>query len=271
VPSGGSWQNPDMTTNDPAGRGEVPVVLVHGNPETDAVWAPVADRLGRPDLHRPNLPGFGCPVPDGFDATKEAYVDWLVAWIDGLGRPVHLVGHDWGGALTVRVAETRPDLLVSWCSDAVGLFHPEYVWHDLAQVWQTPGDGEAMVEAMSGLDPADAVAGFEALGIPTAQATEFVAALDDTMGDCVLRLYRSAVPDLMAPWLAALGDASRRPGLAVRATDDPYTGDERLVVEAAGTAAAEVVTVDGLGHWWMLQDPDRAAALLTAWFARYEA
>ncbi len=265
-----------MTMSNPAAGGaarpdDVPVVLVHGNPETDAVWAPVADLLGRSAVHRPNLPGFGCPVPDGFDATKEAYVGWLIGEIGEIGRPVHLVGHDWGGALTVRVAETRPDLLVSWCSDAVGLYHPEYVWHDLAQVWQTPGDGEAAVEAMSGLDTELAVAGFEALGIPRAQAAAFVEALDDRMGDCVLRLYRSAVPELMAPWLAAVGDAARRPGLAVHATDDPYTGDHRLVAEAAGSAGAEVVTVVGLGHWWMLQDPALAARTLLDWFSRHEA
>ena len=32
-----------------------------------------------PTSSRRTLPGFGAPVPDGFDATKEAYVDWLVA------------------------------------------------------------------------------------------------------------------------------------------------------------------------------------------------
>ena len=259
-----------MTTNVTAGSGEVPVVLVHGNPETDAVWTPVAELLGRSDVHRPNLPGFGCPVPDGFDASKEAYADWLVGRIEALGRPVHLVGHDWGGALTIRVAETRPDLLVSWASDALGLCHPDYVWHDLAQVWQTPGEGEAAVEAVSGLDPADAVAGFEALGIPHAQATAFVAALDDRMGDCVLRLYRSAVPELLAPWRTALADARRRPGLAVHASEDPYTGGHQIVTEAAAGAGAEVATFDGLGHWWMLQDPARAADVLNAWFSHHE-
>ena len=92
--------------------------------------------------------------------------------------------------------------------------------------------------------------------------------LDDRMGDCVLTLYRSAVSELMAPWLAAVGEAGRRPGLAIRATDDPYTGDDRIVVEAAASAGAEVVTVEGLGHWWMLQDPGLAASPLLAWFAR---
>jgi pimeloyl-ACP methyl ester carboxylesterase len=259
-----------MTTDATTTPGAVPVVLVHGNPETDAVWEPVAARLGRAEVHRPNLPGFGCPTPHGFDATKESYVAWLVGRIEDLGRPVHLVGHDWGGALTVRVAETRPDLLVSWVSDAVGLCHPDYVWHDLAQVWQTPGDGEAAVEALSGLDPADAVAGFEALGIPHPQAVVFVDALDARMGDCVLRLYRSAVPELLAPWRTALADAARRPGLAVHATGDPYTGDRRIVTEAAAVAGAELATVEGLGHWWMLEDPTLAAELLAGWFRRHD-
>jgi pimeloyl-ACP methyl ester carboxylesterase len=264
-----------MTRTDPSNSGssdpgDIPVVLVHGNPETHAVWAPVADRLGRSNVHTPNLPGFGCPVPSGFDATKEAYVSWLVSEIEGLGRPVHLVGHDWGGALSVRVAETRPDLLVSWCSDAVGLFHPSYVWYDLAQVWQTPGEGEANVEAMAGMDPADAVAGFEALGIPKAQATAFIDAFDATMGTSVLTLYRSAVPELMAPWLAALADAAQRPGLAIHATDDPFVGDGSIIVEAAMTAGAESIELEGFGHWWMLQDPALAVRTLQSWFARHE-
>jgi len=264
-----------MTSADTPGggsgtSGEIPVVLVHGNPETPAVCAPVVELLDRSEVHTPRLPGFGCPVPPGFDATKEAYVDWLVGEIADLGRPVHLVGHDWGGALTIRVAETRPDLLVSWCSDAVGLVHPDYVWHDLAQIWQTPGAGEENVEAMAGLDPAVAVAGFEALGIPAPQATAFVEAFDATMGASVLSLYRSAVPELMTPWLAAAADAARRPGLAVHATADPFVGDGRLISEAAETTGAEVVTIDGLGHWWMLQNPALAAVTLTEWLVRHD-
>ena len=245
-----------------------PVVLVHGNPETPAVWDLVADRLGSRPVHRAHLPGFGTPVPDGFGATMDEYATWLAGEIEAVGTPVHLVGHDWGGALTLRVAELRPDLLASWASDAVGLLHPEYVWHDLAQVWQTPGAGEEAVAAMAALPAEDAVAGFEAIGIPRAQAAAFVAAIDDTFGRCVLALYRSAVPELLRPWRDALAQAAQRPGLAVRSTGDPYVGDGRLVAEAAEAAGAEVAVIDGCGHWWMLEDPERAAALLTAWFAR---
>ena len=100
------------------------IVLVHGNPETPAVWAPLIEAWGRDDIITPNLPGFGSPLPSGFAATKEAYLDWLIAELEAIGEPVDLIGHDWGGGLAGRLAMVRPDLLTSWASDAIGLFHP---------------------------------------------------------------------------------------------------------------------------------------------------
>ena len=45
------------------------VVLVHGNPVTDAIWNPLVDALGRDDVVRLSPPGFGAPLPDEFPAT----------------------------------------------------------------------------------------------------------------------------------------------------------------------------------------------------------
>ena len=53
------------------------IALVHGNPETDALWGPLVDELGRADVVRLSPPGFGAPLPDGFPATYLAYRDWL--------------------------------------------------------------------------------------------------------------------------------------------------------------------------------------------------
>ena len=39
------------------------VVLVHGNPETEAIWNPLVDAL---DVVRVSPPGFGAPLPDDF-------------------------------------------------------------------------------------------------------------------------------------------------------------------------------------------------------------
>ena len=118
------------------------VVLVHGNPETDAVWGPLVEALGRNDVVRLSPPGFGAPLPNSFSATFLAYRDWLVDELERIDEPVDLVGHDWGGCHVVNAVMHRPDLVRSWASDVVGLFDPDYVWHDMAQVFQTPEVGE---------------------------------------------------------------------------------------------------------------------------------
>ena len=50
----------------------MPAVLLHGNPETPVIWEPLVSHLSRTDVITPQLPGFGCPTPDGFGATKAA-------------------------------------------------------------------------------------------------------------------------------------------------------------------------------------------------------
>ena len=117
----------------------MPVVMVHGNPETDAVWRPLVAELGLPEVIRLSPPGWGAATPDGWTATVEEYRRWLVGELEEIGEPVDLVGHDWGGGHALNVAMTRPDLLRTWVSDLLGCFDPEYVWHPLAQRWQHEG------------------------------------------------------------------------------------------------------------------------------------
>ena len=245
------------------------VVLVHGNPETPVVWAPLVDAWGRDDVRCLQLPGFGCPRPAGFAATKEDYLAWLEDELGALGEPVHLIGHDWGGGLVGRLAMVRPDLLRSWASDALGLFHPRYVWHDAAQIWQTPIEGEALIAAMLDIPLVERAAGFAALGIPASSATQLADAADAVMGECILALYRSATQPAMAEWGADAHQASARPGLFLHATEDPYVGKGRGVFETAATMGAEVAELEGRGHWWMLEDPAGAAAVLDGWVAAH--
>jgi hypothetical protein len=61
------------------------VVLVHGNPETDAIWGPLVDALGRTDVVRLSPPGFGSPLPDDFPVTYVAYRDWLEGELEDIG------------------------------------------------------------------------------------------------------------------------------------------------------------------------------------------
>ena len=55
---------------------------------------------------------------------------------------------------------------------------------------------------------------------------------------------------------------ARRPGLAVVAEQDTVVGTEEQRRAAAALAGAQVVRLEGLGHWWMLQDPKCGAELL---------
>ncbi|MDV3128905.1 alpha/beta fold hydrolase [Mycobacterium sp. 21AC1] len=242
------------------------VVLVHGNPETEAIWGPLVEALGRDDVVRLSPPGFGAPLPDGFAATHLDYRDWLEDELVALGEPVDLVGHDWGGGHVVNVAMHRPELLRSWVSDAVGLFDPEYVWHDLAQVWQTPGEGEQLVDTMLGGTVADRTGQMAQLGIPQDIATSIATEQGPEMGRAILLLYRSARHPAMAEAGRALENAAARPGLSLLLTEDPYAGSEELRRRAADRAGARTQVLDGLGHWWMVQDPVRGAAALTGFW-----
>ena len=239
----------------------MPIVLVHGVPDTYRLWDPMRAHLSRRDVVAVALPGFDAPLPAGFAATKEAYVDWLVREIARLGAPVDLVGHDWGSLLVQRVVSLRPDLVRTWaCGD--GPIDEEYVWHDLAQQWQTPGVGEQIMEAMT----EDALAeGLPAAGLAADVAREVARHVDATMKDCILKLYRSAVR-VGAEWQADVGRVTR-PALILWSKDDPYV-EPRFAERLAARVRGELVLFEGCGHWWPQQRPAEAAAALERFWAR---
>jgi pimeloyl-ACP methyl ester carboxylesterase len=243
------------------------VVLVHGNPETAAIWQPLCAVLDRTDVDTLSPPGFGAPVPDEFGATSDDYLAWLTGELEQASEPVDLVGHDWGGGHVARLAMTRPDLIRSWAIDIGGCFAPDYVWHDLAQVWQTPGAGEEAVAAMISTPLDVAAARYESLGMPPPIARAVAEGVDDTMGRCILSLYRSAAQPALAQLGAQLGAASARPGLVLIATEDPYVGGEQRARWAAEKASARVALLPGQGHWWMLEDPRPGAEALRSFWS----
>jgi pimeloyl-ACP methyl ester carboxylesterase len=248
----------------------VPAVFVHGNPETPAVWSPLLEQLSRSDVVTPSLPGFGVPAPAGFGATKEEYVEWLVGELEAIGEPVDLVGHDWGGGFVLRVACTRPDLLRSWVSDVAGLLDPEYVWHDFAQLWQTEGAGEQWLADTLAAPNADTEALLVSVGVTPEAASDFVGALDEEMGRCILALYRSARQPALQEWAADAPAATQRPGLVVTGELDPFTGGPDKSRRSAERLGARYEELDGLGHWWMLEDPTRGARVIEAFWSQVD-
>ena len=233
----------------------MPAFLVHGVPDTHRLWDKLRSRLSRRDVLAPSLPGFGIAPSPGFQPTKEAYVDWLIDEIERAGEPVDLVGHDWGSLLVQRVVSLRPDLIRTWaCGD--GPIDREYVWHDLARQWQTPGVGEAIMAAMSGDALAD---GLAAGGVPAEDARAVASHVDETMKACILGLYRSAVR-VGEEWEDDVARVAR-PALILWSRDDPYVAP-RFAERLAARVRGELVLLEGCSHWWPLERPAEAAAAL---------
>jgi len=247
----------------------MPKVFVHGNPETSALWRSLVEVLearGVEDIVLLSPPGFGSPVPDGFEPTRLAYRDWLIAEIDAIDGDIDLVGHDWGAGHLYGLLAERPDLVRTWAADVAGMIHPDYVWHDMAQQWVQPTVGEEAVAALLGGAAQDRAALWEAFGMRTDVAADVAEGQDEAMGRCILGLYRSALVEEMHALGAALADTSLPKGLVIIATNDEYAGSPEMAHTMAARLEASTVTLEGLGHWWMFEGADQAAdALIEHW------
>jgi len=99
-----------------AGPADGPVVLLlHGFPELSESWRDVLPMLAAAGFHAvaPDLRGYG-----GTERPEKGYdLDTLANDVVELarylqpGRPVHLVGHDWGGLIAYHVAAMHPEVV----------------------------------------------------------------------------------------------------------------------------------------------------------------
>jgi pimeloyl-ACP methyl ester carboxylesterase len=238
-------------------------VFVHGVPETPLVWAPLVEQLERDDVALLQMPGFGCPLPDGFEPTMYRYADWMAAELADFDE-VDLVVHDWGALLALKVLADRPANVRSWATD-MGDLGADFRWHDTARTWQTPGEGEALIDGMVAASPADRAALLAAVGVPEADAPGMAASFDATMGVAILALYRSAT-DIGNEWGPGI-DAIQGRGLVISSMDDPFRNPDRAR-RLADRTGADLVELPDTGHFWMLQHPRRCAQILTEHWRR---
>lgn len=144
----------------------VPVVLLHGYPQTHAMWHRIADAL----LHEFrvilfDLPGYGrSDVPPDAEEhapyAKRAMAHEVVAAMERLGHDrFHVVGHDRGARVAYRLALDHPERVLSlaaldivptgtlWRTFSVARAMTFYHWLFLAQPAPLP-------ERLIGHDPA---------------------------------------------------------------------------------------------------------------------
>ncbi|MEL6671231.1 MAG: alpha/beta hydrolase [Bacteroidota bacterium] len=105
-------------------KGGLPVLLLHGFPETALMWKPLIQHLGKQGYYcvAPNLRGYASQArPRG----KAAYaLPLLVADIHQLVSELdwgkfHLIGHDWGAGIGWKYAHDFGQKLWSWSALSV--------------------------------------------------------------------------------------------------------------------------------------------------------
>jgi pimeloyl-ACP methyl ester carboxylesterase len=100
-----------------------PVVLLHGFPERASCWRDVAPLLHAQGLrtYAPDQRGYspGARPPRRRDYAIPELVGDVVALVESIGRPVHLVGHDWGATVGWAAAAHHPELVRSWTAVSV--------------------------------------------------------------------------------------------------------------------------------------------------------
>jgi pimeloyl-ACP methyl ester carboxylesterase len=88
-----------------------PVVFLHGNLETNAIWYGWVPRMAqRFRLLLPDLPGYGrSTVPSDFEWSLENFAKVTAEFLDKVGlESAHIVGAKTGGAIAMQFAATYP-------------------------------------------------------------------------------------------------------------------------------------------------------------------
>jgi pimeloyl-ACP methyl ester carboxylesterase len=261
----------------PTPEGAEPALFVHGLEGSSRNWTDLIDLLrSRLACEAVDLPGFGDspPRPDGRYSIA-ALAQTVIALIEKQRGPVHLIGNSLGGAVCVKVAATRPELIrtLTLISPALPDSRPRL---DLLRfpVMSLPRVGARLIRQYQVLPPERRVADVittcysdPALFSPARFATE-VAELTrrDSLGYASAVLTGS-VRTLTAEFLrkgrhSAWRDAARvtAPSLVIYGSRDRLV-DPRLAGRAAHQFRdAKIVVLPRTGHVAHMEHPGLVAA-----------
>jgi pimeloyl-ACP methyl ester carboxylesterase len=276
----GDYQVYVRSVPDPQDPGE-PALCVHGLEGSSRNWTDLMDLL-RPRLacEAVDLPGFGDspPRPDG-SYSIAALAQTVIALIERTGHaPIHLLGNSLGGAVCVKVAATRPDLIRTLTLISPAL--PDARLRlDLLRfpLMSVPGVGARLLRQLAQLPPerrvADVIANCysDPRRFGAARFAAEVAALTrrDTLGyaaDALVGSVRALTAETLRGGVPLGRPAWRDAALITAPSLVIYGHDDRLVdARAAGRAAhvfrnARIVVMPSTGHVAHMEHPRLVAA-----------
>ncbi|GIE88648.1 alpha/beta fold hydrolase [Actinoplanes regularis] len=250
-----------------AGTGD-PVVLLHGSGGGLHSWAPVVERLaGSYELWMPARRGYGpSDAPPGRKSFKDEVAD-LVAVMQAVERPLHLVGGSYGATLALHVAAAEPDRLRSLAVFEPPLFAAGQSLRPLLDRYRAAFERDDAAEMFTVLN--------EVTRVPPAVVAAFQAAAGDRRPDPV-EARRSALGwlhDLEA--LADDGtDVSRWssitvPTLVMRGADTWEPMPATMAALTRALPAARRVVWPGQSHFATMTAPDLVADTLREFFDEF--
>jgi len=282
----------------PVGAGEVfvrsappvagadPALFVHGLGGSATNWTDLMDVLRQPpDDERDgpplageavDLPGFGfSPVPPDGDYTLDARARAVCDLIDRRGYwPVHLIGNSMGGAVCVRVAARRPDLVrsLTLISPALPDLRPRVLPLRLALMC-TPGAGPWLLNRALKI-PSEARTSIvikDCFADPTlvhplrvAEEAAELARRDGLgyAGQVLLSSARGLVAEYMrrgprSLWRDAIKITA--PTLVIYGSHDRLVRPAMAALAARSFRTARVVVLPRMGHVAMMERPDLVA------------
>ena len=248
----------------------MPAVFVNGNPESAAIWDPLLAELDRTDVLRLSPPGFGAPIPDGFGCTVIGLPGLAHRGAGGTrraGRPGRARrGRQHRRRRRHDQARPAADLgqRLAWaCS----------IPTTSGTTWPTAGrhrgSGEKSVAELLGRHARRAHRAHGRLGHPAAgrRAARPAPGPGDGPGHPrLLPLRRPAGHG--RGWASTCPPRRRAPAWPSSRPRTTSWAPTEMRRRSAARAGARVEALDGLGHWWMVQDPGRSARALASFWAQ---
>ena len=243
----------------PAGGGPL---YLHDALTSSDDWLPFLERTGG---LAPDLIGFGRSGKGGhLDYSPEGLTGFVKELLSELGaEPTSVVGHGWGGALALLLAQQDPSRVKRLVLiDAVPLLDG-FSWHGPARVWRRPLIGELVMGAtprwLLARELRKATVRPDAWTAPRLE--EVWDQFDQGTQRALLRLHRAADERRLAELGRGLGTVTA-PSLVVWGENDPWFSPQWSDAYGAALPNATVERIPDAGHWPWLDQPrviDRVA------------